>query len=210
MCGTRRTASRATPTTPPPSAPEKWRCLTTFATTIMAPCWMGRSLIPGLFYMYNILFKNTQSHTHTKKKCTQICNLSPPSFAVATHVCVPMTLTLGLGGWLLEWIRAFWECVSERDASSRCHRHSDMERMEMVSILFYYLFPWIRVHSCEWLQALKIFHSFENNERLMIITVQSNRRCNGTHGAWGGSTSHAYAVELFFYPLGLVRDGEYR
>lgn len=46
--GTRRTASRSTPTTCRLSAPGRWRCLTSFATTIMAPFWTGRCLIPGL------------------------------------------------------------------------------------------------------------------------------------------------------------------
>lgn len=65
--------------------------------------------------------------THTR-------NLSPPLSAAATPACVPMTLTSGLAGWSQVWIRAFWECVLERDASSLCRRHSDTERTETVSI----------------------------------------------------------------------------
>lgn len=127
MCGTRRMASRSTLTTHLRPARGKWRCRTTFATTIMAPCWTGHSLIPGLFGII------LHSHTHADT-CAQICELSPPSFTAATRVCAPMTRMSGLGGWLRAWIRAFWECALEKDASSLCRRHSDTERMEMVSI----------------------------------------------------------------------------
>lgn len=71
MFGTRRTASRSRPTTHPLSATEKWRCLTTFATTITAHCWMGRSLIPGLWKHLHLI--ETQSQKYT---CLLICNLS--------------------------------------------------------------------------------------------------------------------------------------
>lgn len=46
-CGTRRTASRSTPTTRRPLAPGRWRCPTTCATTTTARCWTGLSLTPG-------------------------------------------------------------------------------------------------------------------------------------------------------------------
>lgn len=76
----------------------------------------------------------TQNCSHTAT-----CNRSPPPCAAATPVCVPTTRTLALGGWLPVWIRAFWECVLESDASSPCRRHLDTERMETVSVSNFFI-----------------------------------------------------------------------
>lgn len=64
MCGTKRTAFRSRLTTRPRPAPERWRCRTTSATTTMAHCWMGHSLIPGLLCIIPRSSKKAPTHTN--------------------------------------------------------------------------------------------------------------------------------------------------
>lgn len=141
MCGTQRTASRSTPTTHQQSAPERWRCLTLFVTTITAPCWMGRSLIPGLLCIRSHWYTDNRTKTHPHTNVTSLIHPSCSHTRMRTY-----DTYVGIG-WLIAGMDQglLGMCVGERRIITMPPSLGYGENGDGAyeHIFCYYLIPWI-------------------------------------------------------------------